>query len=165
MCHASCTSWLTAISSSQRWVIYSQTNGAASNYTYLFRFVWIVVVFWLILFSNLSLCVFLLLFSKLLLFSDFFYLFRFAFFIYFVFGIEICFALLGHRRRKSKTIHSLPINNPTPLKWKWLSFTHLSLQTHKTFIHLRNTNEHILNEIWHIYVPHLTVLAITTLML
>ncbi len=63
--------WLTDVSSSQRWVIYSQTNGAVSNYTYLFRFVWFVVVFsdllfcfricrcvfWLvILFSNFSLC-------------------------------------------------------------------------------------------------------------
>ncbi len=37
--------WLTDVSSSQRWVIYSQTNGAVSNYTYLFRFVWFVVVF------------------------------------------------------------------------------------------------------------------------
>ncbi len=66
-----CTPWLTDVSSSQRWVIYSKTNGAVSNYTYLFRFVWFVVVFsdllfcfricrcvfWLvILFSNLSLC-------------------------------------------------------------------------------------------------------------
>ncbi len=62
--------WLTDVSSSQQWVIYSQTNGAVSNYTYLFRFVWFVFVFsdlfcfricccvfWLvILFSNLSLC-------------------------------------------------------------------------------------------------------------
>ncbi len=63
--------WLTDVSSNQRWVIYSQTNGAVSNYTYLFRFVWFVIVFsellfcfwicrsvfWLvILFSNLSLC-------------------------------------------------------------------------------------------------------------
>ncbi len=31
----SATLLLTDISSSQRWVIYSQTNGAASNYTYL----------------------------------------------------------------------------------------------------------------------------------
>ncbi len=37
--------WLTDVSSSQQWVIYSQTNGAVSNYTYLFRFVWFVVVF------------------------------------------------------------------------------------------------------------------------
>ncbi len=37
--------WLTDVSSSQRWVIYSQTNGAVSNYNYLFRFVWFVVVF------------------------------------------------------------------------------------------------------------------------
>ncbi len=42
---SSCTSWLTDVSSSQRWVIYSQTNGAVSNYTYLFWFVWFVVVF------------------------------------------------------------------------------------------------------------------------
>ncbi len=42
---SSCQSWLTDVSSSQRWVIYSQTNGAVSNYTYLFRFVWFVVVF------------------------------------------------------------------------------------------------------------------------
>ncbi len=63
--------WLTDVSSSQQWVIYSQTNGAVSNYTYLFRFVWFVIVFsdllfcfrichcvfWLvILFSILSLC-------------------------------------------------------------------------------------------------------------
>ncbi len=63
--------WLTDVSSSQRWVIYSQTNGAVSNYTYLFRFVWFVVVFsdllfcfrichcifWLvIMFSGLLLC-------------------------------------------------------------------------------------------------------------
>ncbi len=37
--------WLTDASSSQQWVIYSQTNGAVSNYTYLFRFVWFVIVF------------------------------------------------------------------------------------------------------------------------
>ncbi len=37
--------WLTDVSSSQQWVIYSQTNGAVSNYTYLFRFVWFVIVF------------------------------------------------------------------------------------------------------------------------
>ncbi len=54
---SSCTSWLTDVSCSQRWVIYSQINGAVSNYTYLFRFVWFVVVFWLvILFFKLSLC-------------------------------------------------------------------------------------------------------------
>ncbi len=40
-----CIPWLTDVSSSQRWVIYSQTNGAVSNYTYLCRFVWFVVVF------------------------------------------------------------------------------------------------------------------------
>ncbi len=40
-----CTPWLTDVSSSQQWVIYSQTNVAVSNYTYLFRFVWFVVVF------------------------------------------------------------------------------------------------------------------------
>ncbi len=66
-----CTPWLTDVLSSQQWVIYSQTNGAVSNYTYLFRFVWFVIVFsdllfcflichyvfWLvILFSDLSLC-------------------------------------------------------------------------------------------------------------
>ncbi len=89
--------WLTDVSSSQRWVIYSQTNGAVSNYTYLFRFVWFVVVFsdllfcfricrcvfWLvILFSNLSLCFWLvIMFSELLLcFLN----------CYFVFYICIC---------------------------------------------------------------------------
>ncbi len=68
-----CTPWLTDVSSSQRWVIYSQTNSVVSNYTYLFRFVWFVVVFWLVvLFSNLSLCflacynVFGIMFSELL---------------------------------------------------------------------------------------------------
>ncbi len=59
--------WLTDVSSSQRWVIYSQTNGAVSNYTYLFRFVVVFsdlfcfrvchCVFWLvIMFSELLLC-------------------------------------------------------------------------------------------------------------
>ncbi len=61
--------WLTDVSSSQRWVIYSQNNGTVSNYTYLFRFVWFVFsdllfcfricrcVFWLvIMFSGLLLC-------------------------------------------------------------------------------------------------------------
>ncbi len=42
---SSCTSSLTDVSSSQRWVIYSQTNGAVLNYTYLFWFVWYIVVF------------------------------------------------------------------------------------------------------------------------
>ncbi len=53
-----------------------------SNYTYLFRFVWFVCVFWLVV-----------------VFSDFIFCFRFSFeFIicYFVFRIVICFALLGH---------------------------------------------------------------------
>ncbi len=54
---------LTDISSSQRWVIYSQTNGAVSNYTYLFRFVWFVcflaccfVFGFVIVFSDLLFC-------------------------------------------------------------------------------------------------------------
>ncbi len=77
--------WLTDVSSSQQWVIYSQTNGAVSNYTYLFRFVWFVVVFfWLvIMFSGLLLC---------FLNCYFVFLFAFAFVIcYFVFWIVICF--------------------------------------------------------------------------
>ncbi len=74
LCCASCGSSCTLIDRclvQSAVSIYSQTNGAVSNYTYLFRFVWIVVVFsdllfcfrichcvfWLvILFSNLSLC-------------------------------------------------------------------------------------------------------------
>ncbi len=46
MCHPSYISWLTDISSN------SQTNDAASNYTFLFGFVWFVVVF-----SDLLFCV------------------------------------------------------------------------------------------------------------
>ncbi len=62
--------WLTDVSSSQRWVIYSQTNGAVSNYTYLFRFVWFVVVFSDLLFCfRICHCVFwlVIMFSGLLL--------------------------------------------------------------------------------------------------
>ncbi len=96
--------WLTDVSSSQRWVIYSQTiyitftfmhladafiqsdlhciqvtvlhlissqtNGAVSNYTYLFRFVWFVLVFSDLLFCfRICRCVFwlVIMFSGLLL--------------------------------------------------------------------------------------------------
>ncbi len=62
--------WLTDVSSSQQWVIYSQTNGAVSNYTYLFRFVWFVVVFSDLLFCfRICHCVFwlVIMFSELLL--------------------------------------------------------------------------------------------------
>ncbi len=76
--------WLTDISSSQRWVIYSQTNGAVSNYTYLFRFVWFVIVFSDLLFCfRICHCVFwlVIMFSGLLLcFLN----------CYFVFYICIC---------------------------------------------------------------------------
>ncbi len=76
--------WLTDVSSSQRWVIYSQTNGTVSNYTYLFRFVWFVIVFSDLLFwFRICHCVFLLviMFSGLLLcFLN----------CYFVFYIWIC---------------------------------------------------------------------------
>ncbi len=103
ICHPSSTSWLTDILSSQRWVIYSQTNGAASNYTYLFRFVWFVIVFSDLLFCfRICDCVFwlVIVFSELLLcFLIFLFFFRFAFafvICYFVFRIVICFALLGH---------------------------------------------------------------------
>ncbi len=76
--------WLTDVSSSQRWVIYSQTNGAVSNYTYLFRFVWFVVVFSDLLFCfRICHCVFwlVIMFSGLLLcFLN----------CYFVFYICIC---------------------------------------------------------------------------
>ncbi len=72
------------VSSNQRWVIYSQTNGAVSNYTYLFRFVWIVVVFSDLLFCfRICHCVFwlVIMFSGLLLcFLN----------CYFVFYICIC---------------------------------------------------------------------------
>ncbi len=75
---------LTDVSSSQRWVIYSQTNGAVSNYTYLFRFVWFVVVFSDLLFCfRICHCVFwlVIMFSGLLLcFLN----------CYFVFYICIC---------------------------------------------------------------------------
>ncbi len=94
----------TDISSIQRWVIYCQTNGGASNYTYLFRFVWYVVVFSDFLFCfQICLCVFwlVIIFSELLLcflFFFFFFWFAFAFVIYFVLRIVIFFffALLGH---------------------------------------------------------------------
>ncbi len=95
--------WLIDVSSSQRWVIYSQTNGAVSNYTYLFRFVWFVVVFSDLLFCfRICHCVFwlVIMFSELLLcfLNYLFFIFAFAFVIcYFVFWIVICFALLGHR--------------------------------------------------------------------
>ncbi len=79
-----CTPWLTDVSSSQQWVIYSQTNGAVSNYTYLFRFVWFVVVFSDLLFCfRICHCVFwlVIMFSELLLcFLN----------CYFVFYICIC---------------------------------------------------------------------------
>ncbi len=80
MCHPSYTSWFTNILSSQQWVIYSQTNGTASNFP-----VCLIChcVFWLVI-----------------MFSDFynlFILFAFTFVIYFIFfRIVICFALLGH---------------------------------------------------------------------
>ncbi len=126
ICHSSCTSWLTAISSSQRWVIYSQTNGAASNYTYLFRFVWFVVVFFDLLFCfRIYHCVFwlVIMFSELLLcFLIFCIFFRFAvaFVIsYFVFRIVICFALLGH------------LIKPTHTQLEVKSFWGQGLTTHK----------------------------------
>ncbi len=74
-----------------RGVIYSQTNGAVSNYTYLFRFVWIVVVFSDLLFCfRICHCVFWIVIL--------FFIFAFAFVIcYFVFKIVFCFALVGHR--------------------------------------------------------------------
>ncbi len=89
-----CTPWLTDVSSSQRWVIYSQTNGAVSNYTYLFRFVWFVLVFSDLLFCfRICHCVFwlVIMFSELLL----------CFLNYFVFYICICvcnlsFCFLNH---------------------------------------------------------------------
>ncbi len=62
-----CTSWLTDVSCSQRWVIYSQTKDAVSNYTYLFRCVWFVVVF-SDLFFYLSLCFLTVMFSELYFF-------------------------------------------------------------------------------------------------
>ncbi len=83
--------WLTDVSSSQQWVIYSQTNGAVSNYTYLFRFLWFVVVFSDLLFCFRDCCC---VFRIIILF------FRFAFtfvICYFVFRIVICFALHSHR--------------------------------------------------------------------
>ncbi len=84
--------WLTDVSSSQQWVIYSQTNGAVSNYTYFFRFVWFVVVFSDLLFCFRDCCC---VFWIVILF----FIFAFAFVIcYFVFRIVICFALLVHRR-------------------------------------------------------------------
>ncbi len=83
--------WLTDVSSSQRWVIYSQTNGAVSNYTYLFRFVWFVVFSDLLFCFRICHCVFLIVIL--------FFIFAFAFVIcYFVFWIVICFALVGHRK-------------------------------------------------------------------
>ncbi len=49
--------WLTDVSSSQRWVIYSQTNGAVSNYTYSSGLSDLSLCFLTcFLFSNLSLC-------------------------------------------------------------------------------------------------------------
>jgi len=36
----------------------------------------------------------------------------------------------------------------------------LLFQTHKTFIHLQNTNEDILNQIWKIFVPPLTIVKL-----
>ncbi len=93
ICHPSCTSWLTDISCSQRWVIYSQTNGAASNYTYLFRFVWFVIVFSDLLFCfRICDCVFwlVIMFSELLL----------SFLIiYFFFCICVCNLLFCFQNR------------------------------------------------------------------
>ncbi len=54
---SSCSSWLTDVSSSQRWVIYSQTNGAVSDYIYLFQFVWFVIVFSELLFCFVFICI------------------------------------------------------------------------------------------------------------
>ncbi len=53
----------------QQWVIYSQTNAAVSNYTYLFRFVWFVVVFSDLFCFRICHCVFwlVIMFSELLL--------------------------------------------------------------------------------------------------
>ncbi len=88
-----CTPWLTDVSSSQRWVIYSQANGAVSNYTYLFQFVWFVVVFSDLFCFRICHCVFwlVIMFSELLL----------CFLNYFVFYICICvcnlsFCFLNH---------------------------------------------------------------------
>ncbi len=96
--------WLTDVSSSQQWVIYSQTNGAVSNYTYLFRFVWFVIVFSDLLFCFwICHCVFwlVIMFSELLLcFLNCYFVFYICICVvicYFVFWIVICFALLGHR--------------------------------------------------------------------
>ncbi len=104
--------WLTDVSSSQQWVIYSQTNGAVSNYTYLFRFVWFVVVFsdllfcfqichcvfWLvIMFSGLLLCFLTcyFVFEFVVVFSDLLFCFqicRWVFWLVIMFsGLLLCF--------------------------------------------------------------------------
>ncbi len=106
-----CFSWLCCASSGSSFTlidrclvqsaIYSQTNGAVSNYTYLFRFVWFVVVFSDLLFCfRICRCVFwlVIMFSGLLLcFLNCYFVFYICI-CYFVFRIVICFALIGHRR-------------------------------------------------------------------
>jgi len=89
MCHPSYISWLTDISSNQRSLPFLNLN-ASSNYTYLFRFVWFVVVFSELLYIYMNCCC--------VFWFCLFFLFAFAFVIcYFVFRIVIFFVLLGHR--------------------------------------------------------------------
>ncbi len=117
--------WLTDVWSNQRWVIYSQTNGAVSKPTY-FRFVWFVVVFLTCLFVFEFVIVFydlLFVFEFVIVFSDLLFCFRichvfsellFCFLylhlrcnLYFVFRIVFCFALVGHRTIFKQIHHSV----------------------------------------------------------
>ncbi len=97
--------WLTDVSSSQRWVIYSQTMALSQTIPTSSGLSDCRCVFWLvILFSNLycvSACYNV---SEFLLVSELLFFFIFAFVIcYFVFWIVICFALIGHRTLVTNT--------------------------------------------------------------
>ncbi len=89
--------WLTDVSSSQRWVIYSQTNGAVSNYTYLFRFVWFVVVFSDLLFvldlSLFDFCSIVIVFWLVIMFSGLLLCFLNCYFVFYIciWNLLFCF--------------------------------------------------------------------------